>query len=251
MFYPQDTEELRRTVQSHLDAAKVKSAGIPKAVIAPHAGYIYSGPVAGAAFKCLAAGRETIRRVVLFGPCHRVPLKGMALSSADSFLTPLGAVSIDRESCLRVEKLPGMVTMDRAHEQEHSLEVQLPFLQVILKEFVLVPIAVGIADDRQVAEVMEALYGGPETCILASSDLSHFLDHETARQTDQATCKAIENLRPETIGPHDACGEIGVRGLLRVAKNHGLKVQTLDLRDSSDTAGDPGRVVGYGAWAFN
>lgn len=223
---------------------------MPKAIIAPHAGYVYSGAVAASAYARIRPAAGRISKVVLLGPCHRVPLRGLALSSAESFATPLGEVPIDAELARRLLDMPQVQIFDATHAQEHSLEVHLPFLQEILGAFTLLPLVVGDATPEEVADVLDAVWGGPETLIVISSDLSHYENYETARQMDGATSRAIEDLDPARIGPYDACGRIPVGGLLTVARRRGLAVSTVDLRNSGDTAGSHDRVVGYGSWVF-
>lgn len=249
MFYPASTAELQEMVEGFMSDA-VPPGPAPKAIIVPHAGYIYSGAVAANAYSQLVAVRDQISRIVLLGPSHRVPLTGLAMSSADLFLTPLGEVPVDRVAMSLIADLPQVRTLDEAHAMEHSLEVQLPFLQQVLGEFSLVPLVVGDASAAEVAEVLERLWNGPETRFVVSSDLSHYHDYQTAQRMDGATSKAIEGLRAEDIGYEDACGRIPVKGLLQASRRHGLKVRTLDLRNSGDTAGPRDQVVGYGAWAF-
>jgi AmmeMemoRadiSam system protein B len=249
-FYPADARELRETVTECIAEARTHGPA-PKAVIAPHAGYIYSGPIAGSAYARLAADRATIRRIILLGPSHRVPFLGLAAPSVEHFETPLGLIPIDRESIAAVSSLPQVVVFDRAHEGEHSLEVHLPFLQVALDEFTLVPFAVGDASPQEVAEVLNALWGGPETRIVISSDLSHYLDYDTAARRDRATSRAIEALKYEEINTNDACGCYPVCGLLAVARERGMHAETVDLRSSGDTAGPRNHVVGYGAYVFS
>ncbi|MCW8923077.1 MAG: AmmeMemoRadiSam system protein B [Gammaproteobacteria bacterium] len=249
MFYTGNPTQLRAEVQSMLAHARV-TAPVPKAIIVPHAGYIYSGPIAASAFAQLIAGKDKIHRVVLLGPCHRVPLSGLATSSADFFETPLGAIPIDRELSDRLLQFPQVQEFDLTHAQEHSLEVQLPFLQQALDEFTLLPLVVGDASSTDVHEVLEAIWGGNETLIVISSDLSHYHDYHTAQQMDAATCQAIENLDGKQIHYDQACGRNPVMGLLLSARKHNLEVTTLDLRNSGDTAGSKDQVVGYGAWAF-
>ena len=248
-FYPADAAELTAMVDAMLRRARPAGAA-PKAIIAPHAGYIYSGPIAASAYARLRPARETIARVVLLGPAHRVPLRGLAASSARAFATPLGRVALDREAIERVLELPQVTILDEAHEGEHSLEVQLPFLQRVLGAFSLVPLVVGVAPPEEVAEVLEALWGGPETLVVISSDLSHYHDYATARRLDGATSRAIEALAPEDIGEEGACGRMPIRGLLRLSRDLGLRAVTIDLRSSGDTAGDKHQVVGYGAYVF-
>lgn len=252
MFYPDDPRELDAAVRHFLaDAATAEPAGItPKAIIAPHAGYIYSGAVAASAYARLKPAADLIKRVVLLGPCHRVPVRGLAVSGCDGFATPLGVVPVDKAAVADILDLPQVSVFEATHVDEHSLEVQLPFLQELFSDFSLVPLVVGQASAEEVAQVLERLWGGPETIIVVSSDLSHYLDYETARQVDAGTCHAIESLDPAAIGFEQACGRVPVAGLLTVARRRGLRVRTLDLRNSGDTAGDRRRVVGYGAWMF-
>lgn len=249
-FYPGDPRELTRMLDAFLADTQPHTPP-PKAVIVPHAGYIYSGPIAATAYATLAPARGIVTRVILMGPSHRVPLRGLATSSADRFDTPLGAVPLDRAAINQALALPQVRSMDEAHALEHSLEVQLPFLQRVLADFSLVPFVVGDASPDAVAEVLELLWGGPETLIVISSDLSHYQDDRTARRLDAATSAAIESLRPDDIGYDQACGRTPVNGLLTVAKRHGLQARTLDLRNSGDTAGSRDQVVGYGAYVFH
>lgn len=247
MFYPAGARELQNTVEEMLAAAAPTEAH-PKAMIVPHAGYIYSGPVAASAYRLLQQ-RPEISRVVLLGPSHRVPLLGIAASSALQFATPLGNIPLDRETIqLLLDK--GLVsTKNEAHAMEHSLEVHLPFLQVSLHhDFQLVPLVVGESTPEQVAAVLAAVWGGEETLIVISSDLSHFHDYDTATARDKRTSQAIENLHYQDIEYGDACGRNPVNGLLYLAAEKGLHIQTLDLRNSGDTAGSKNEVVGYGAY---
>lgn len=250
MFYPAEPRGLRGMISEYLAAASATGA-VPKALIVPHAGYIYSGPVAASAYVLLKPLRGAIRRVVLLGPAHRVALAGLALPSSDFFATPLGNVPLDKDAAALLRDLPQVQVMDAAHAREHSLEVHLPFLQELLGEFSLIPLVVGDASAEDVGEVLERLWGGPETLVVISSDLSHYNDYQTARRMDAATARAIETLRFEDLGYDDACGRVPVSGLLHVARRRGLAVRTLDLRNSGDTAGPRDQVVGYGAWAIN
>ncbi|NNJ84270.1 MAG: AmmeMemoRadiSam system protein B, partial [Gammaproteobacteria bacterium] len=222
----------------------------PKAIIAPHAGFVYSGATAAFAYEKFAAVRARIRRVVLLGPAHRVGFRGLATTSADFFRIPLGDIPIDKEAIATVRGLPQVVLLDKAHVEEHSLEVHLPFLWEVLDDFMLVPLVVGDTRPEEVAQVLEKLWGGSDTLIVISSDLSHYLPYEQARQKDDATARAIETLDITALHPHDACGHHPIAGLLYLAQKRGMLVDRLDLRNSGDTAGDKGRVVGYGAWAF-
>lgn len=257
MFYPSDARELDAAVRGLLAKAEadIEAApathGRPKAIIAPHAGYVYSGAVAASAYARLEPCATEIRRVVLIGPAHRVRLDGVAVSTANAFTTPLGPVPVDTAAIAEIAGLPQVAGLEPPHADEHCLEVHLPFLQEILGTFAIVPMVVGDASGEQVAEVLERLWGGPETLIVVSSDLSHYLDYDRATRLDAATARAIEALAPAEIGYEQACGRIPVAGLLTLARRRGLEVATLDVRNSGDTAGDRRRVVGYGAWLFS
>ncbi len=249
LFYPGTAQELDGALDDCFDQCD-KSRAAPKALIVPHAGYVYSGPVADCAFARLATARDSVTRVVLLGPAHRMAFPGLAASIASAFATPLGEVPVDAEAIDRIAGLPQVRLSDAPHHGEHSLEVQLPFLQRMLAGFALVPLVVGDATPEEVAEVIDALWGGPETLIVVSSDLSHYHGYDKARRLDAATSHAIEMLRPNDIGPEQACGRLPIQGLLRVIRDRGLGVTTLDLRNSGDVAGARAEVVGYGAWAF-
>jgi len=251
LFYPCDPSELRRTVEGFLEAGRRMasvSGQTPKALIVPHAGYVYSGPIAGSGYARIAAAADSISRVILLGPAHRVPFNGLALPGTTAFETPLGAVPVDVDAVSRIEGLPQVVSLPAAHAGEHSLEVHLPFLQVILGRFSLLPLVIGRATAAQVAEVLEAVWGGDETLIVVSTDLSHYQDYETARSQDAATSAAIEGLDETRIGFDDACGRVPLSGLLAAARARGLTARTVDLRNSGDTAGPRSQVVGYGAY---
>jgi len=248
-FYPAHPGELMHAVRGYLRDAAPAPGPAPKAVIAPHAGYVYSGSVAGSAYATLVSRCEEIEHVVLLGPAHRVALAGLAAPEASAFSTPLGIVRLDREALDRALRLPQVEARDDAHALEHSLEVHLPFLQELLGDFALAPLVVGDATPAEVAEVLELLWGGSETLVVVSTDLSHYHDYATARAMDAQTSRAIEALEPEGIGVEQACGRIAVQGLLRVAKQRGLRARALDVRSSGDTAGPRDAVVGYGAYA--
>ena len=252
-FYPAEPGRLEREVREHLSAGAAAASADgrgPKALVAPHAGYLYSGPVAGSAFRALEAVRGAISRVVLLGPSHFVPLEGLALPTAHAFATPLGEVPVDAGAAERLAILPQVVRADRPHAREHSLEVELPFLQIALARFELVPLAVGNAEPEEVAAVLDLLWGGDETLIVISTDLSHYLDYANARTRDRATADAILRLDEGAIGESDACGRVPLRGLLHAARARGMTAHELDLRSSGDTAGGRDQVVGYGAFAF-
>ena len=250
-FYPADPRALRASVEDALAQAPVAcAADAPKALVVPHAGYVYSGPVAATAYARLVPVRDRVHRVVLLGPSHRVAFDGLAVPGADAFDTPLGRVEIDTGGVARALALPQVQRLDAAHAREHSLEVQIPFLQVVLPQFRLVPIVVGDATPDEISEVIDTLWGGDETVVLVSSDLSHYLSYEEARAIDRETTQAIERLDPAAIGFDQACGRLPVQGLLLSARRRGLHARTLDLRSSGDTAGSRDSVVGYGAYAF-
>jgi AmmeMemoRadiSam system protein B/AmmeMemoRadiSam system protein A len=251
-FYPAEPDALTHDLQKFLHAvpATASPGTIPKAIIAPHAGYIYSGPIAASVYARLRDAKKDITRVVLFGPSHRVAFPGLAVSSADAYETPLGRIPLDRRATAQLQQIPGVTTLDDAHAQEHSLEVQLPFLQTVLDRFTLVPVVVGNAQPELVASALEAVWGGNETLVVISSDLSHYHSYSEARPLDQQTSQAIEQLDIEAIGHDQACGRLPIAGLLIQAKRHGLTVETIDLRNSGDTAGPRDKVVGYGSWAF-
>ncbi|MES9905465.1 MAG: AmmeMemoRadiSam system protein B [Sedimenticola sp.] len=251
LFYPSDTDELKADVRRFLAEAKPGADRPPKALIAPHAGYIYSGPVAGSAYAGLQHSSSTISRVILLAPAHRLGFSGLARSSARQFRTPLGDIPVDREAIESISGLPQVQLLDAAFAEEHSIEVQLPFLQECLEQFTLVPLLVSDATPSQVEEVLELLWGGSETLIVISSDLSHYLDYESARRMDEEATRAIETLHPEALGNNSACGRIPIKGLLLVAKQYHLHAKTVDLRNSGDTAGPRDKVVGYGAYVFN
>ncbi len=251
-FYPRNPVELRSQIKSLLASAPIsETSAIPKAIIAPHAGYIYSGPVAASAYASLASVRDTIKIVVLLGPAHFVPFQGVALPSASAFETPLGPVDVDLEASAKLRSLPFVSVSDEAHRPEHCLEVQLPFLQVMLGDFRILPLVVGDAADEQVAQLLDLVWGGSETLIVISSDLSHYLDPSSTARQDGSTAEAIEASAPERIENHHACCRVGIAGLLIAARRHNLHARTLDLRHSGDTAGPRDRVVGYGAFVFS
>lgn len=247
-FYSGSTTTLGGQVSAMLAAAGGFS-GTPKALIVPHAGFVYSGPIAASAYAALKKSAATIRRVLIFGPAHRVWVAGLAVPAASAFATPFGSVPVDQEAIAAVMQLHQVTIDEMAHAQEHSIEVQLPFLQTVLTDFAIAPFVVGGATPAEVAEVMDVLWGGPETLIVVSSDLSHYLPYDDARQIDRATADSILQTRP--LSRHEqACGATPINGLLLVARHRNLAPALLDLRNSGDTAGDRNRVVGYGAFAF-
>ena len=260
LFYPGSAAALRKAVDACLAQARPgaidatpsgspNSPKLPKAVIVPHAGYVYSGPVAAHAYSRVAAARATVRRVVMLGPVHRVPIDGLALPAARAFATPLGTVRVDAEGSARALELPQVRLSEAAHALEHSLEVQLPFLQTVLEDFTIVPLAVGDATPEDVAEVIDRLWGGAETLVVVSSDLSHYHPYAEARTLDGATARAILAL-DASLDHEQACGATPINGFALCARRRGLAPEILDLRSSGDTAGDKSRVVGYASFAF-
>lgn len=251
MFYPADAHVLKNDIHEYLAQAKNTNEQGLKAIVVPHAGYMYSGPIAASAYKQLIPLKNKINRVVLLGPSHRVAFTGLAVPESDTFNTPLGNIPIDQEGIQQIADLSQVIVSDQAHRDEHSLEVQLPFLQEILTEFTLIPIVVGDAEENEVAEVIKRLWGDEHTLIVISTDLSHYHEYYDAKKRDRDTSDAIENLKTNLIGFDDACGRNGLKGLLVVAQEKGLSVDVLDLRNSGDTSGDKSRVVGYGAYAVH
>lgn len=251
LFYPALASVLAEMVDNDLAQASPSSEmHIPKALIVPHAGYIYSGPIAASAYQYLFPLSHIIKRVIIIGPSHRLGFQGVALSSADYFETPLSAIPIDKAAQAKLADITGVQILDLAHAAEHSLEVQLPFLQHVLNDFSIVPIVAGEASPELVAKVIDTLWGGSETLFIISSDLSHYHDYQTAQQLDKTTSQNIIDLNFRAVHPDDACGCVGIQGLLKFAHKHPLKPYLIDLRNSGDTAGTKKSVVGYGAYLF-
>ena len=249
-FYPSNVRTLTDDIAAMLKAAQTHATQtLPKAIIVPHAGYVYSGTIAAAAYASLARGRDTIKRVIMMGPTHRVAVHGLALPGLDGFATPLGIIPLCEHAIELAKQLHQVVTSLAAHAMEHSLEVQLPFLQMVLTDFKLVPFAVGNATPTEVAEVLDLLWGGDETLIVISSDLSHLLSYNVARNTDQNTVQNILELNGP-LNHEQACGGTPINGLLLAAKHHNLHPVLLNACNSGDTAGDKNRVVGYASFAF-
>ena len=252
MFYPADPQQLAQYVRAALARAARDVPQLPEveAVVAPHAGYRYSGEIAAHAFAALAE-RGDVKRILLLGPAHTVPLRGIAAPAWDGFATPLGVVPVDTRARETIAHLPQVVIDNVPHAREHALEVELPFIQVLFPKVPVLPLVVGEATPQEVAEVIETVRAlDPDTAIIISSDLSHYEPYEQARLHDARTAQKIEALDEARIGPHDACGARPLSGLLHEARLHHWRPVLLDLRNSGDTAGDKSRVVGYGAWAF-
>ncbi len=249
-FYPTEATVLSAEIEQFLNNASNLELHDIKAIITPHAGYIYSGAIAASAYSQLHNRTTAITNIIILGPAHRVAFSGIATSSAQYFDTPLGSIELNRSLIEKIESLSYVQCHDEAHRDEHSIEVQLPFLQNILNKFTIVPLLVGNCDSNDVATILNLLWGESETLIIISSDLSHFNSYDIATKNDDITSQAILNLQPEKIDYSDACGRTPVKGLLKVAQTKLLKVAILDVRNSGDTAGDKTRVVGYGAYSF-
>lgn len=249
-FYPADPSVLRQDILTMLTAASDKATlPIPKAIIAPHAGYIYSGLIAASAYACLTKAKKQIHRIVLLAPSHQYPVSGVAITDAKSYMTPLGQITIDQKS-ISALNLPYVQAVEEAFASEHAIEVHLPFLQLTLETFSLIPLLVGLATTAQVGKVLEKLWDGPETLIIISSDLSHYYPYDLAQFLDKKTAEAIIKLDPKDITPEQACGAVGIKGLLAIAAKKKLHASQIDLRNSADTAGPKDQVVGYGAFHF-
>ncbi|HTB43645.1 MAG TPA: AmmeMemoRadiSam system protein B [Acetobacteraceae bacterium] len=253
-FYPAESAVLREQIAGFLaeaDNAPPTGSALPKAIIGPHAGYVYSGPVAARAYARLATARGKISRVVLIGPSHYVSFQGLAVDTAEAWTMPQGTVRLDTEAIAALRRLPQVGELEAAYAREHALEVHVPFLQQVLGDFRLVPIVTGTCAPEAVAAVFDALWGGPETLIVVSTDLSHYLDYAACQRLDASTAAAIERFDIDAINPTGACGAVPTRGLLLAARRRGMTIERLDLRNSGDTAGPRDRVVGYGAWALH
>lgn len=246
-FYPADPRSLEALLEDQL-AHAIPGAPDPEAIVMPHAGLVYSGPIAASASAPLGGRRGSVRRVVIAGPSHHVPMRGIALTACSAFETPLGRVPIDTDTVGALSALPGVRVDESAHAHEHSIEVELPFLQHLLGSFLLVPLLVGDSSPAAVAEILEELCAAPDTLLVISTDLSHFLPYDEARAADTRTARSVEERREEAIGWQDACGRDSLRAALVLARRLGWTVRTVDLRNSGDTAGDRRSVVGYGAW---
>lgn len=250
LFYPANASKLSKQIEADMAACDAAEQLTPKALIVPHAGYMYSGSVAARAYQHIKHLKHTIKRVVLIGPSHRVPFDGLAISTADWFETPMGLIAVDRQAESDIISIDGVHALEQAHAREHSLEVQLPFLQFLLDNFKIVPIVAGHASPQLIAKVLDKLWRDTETLIVISSDLSHYLDYDSARETDAETSQAILKMDNHIIDGYHACGCVGINGLLLYARQHDLHGHILDLRNSGDTAGKRDSVVGYGAYLF-
>ena len=253
LFYPSDETRLQFQLRQYFDDAAQQGLGDgyrPRALIAPHAGLIYSGPIAANAYHSVLSRAKDIHRVVVLGPSHQIAFDGAACPSHSLFATPIGEIPVDTQEIARLQA-QGLITInDAAHAREHSIEVQLPFLQFILPKFTLLPIVVGHCDPLPIAAIIENYWRADDTLVVVSSDLSHYLDYYDAKKIDRDTSSSIEACRWQDIGPHQACGCYPLRGLLQLAREENCKATCIDLRNSGDTAGEKSRVVGYGAYVF-
>jgi len=253
LFYPRDPQQLETDILGYLQSALTApdETRTPKAIVVPHAGYVYSGEIAAAAYAAISDRRAAITRVVILAPSHRIPFQGVAYSEADYFRTPLGDIPVDTDSTENLIRLDSTIKLEVAFDGEHSLEVQLPFLQVVLDKFSIVPLVVGSIPPQVLSTTIETLWGGDETLLVVSSDLSHFHDYQTARQQDARTSKAIIELAYEKLSHDDACGYTPLAGVLNLARRKKMTATAVDTRNSGDTAGDKARVVGYGAYLLS
>lgn len=249
-FYPSEPEILRKDIQKYIEKAPSISMPVPKAIIVPHAGYEYSAEVAASAYKLLKSARKSINKVVILAPSHKVGFDGMALTDASAYETPLGNVEIDKEMNEKLLALPSVGYLEEAHKDEHSLEVQLPFLQEVLDDFKLIPVITGNTSPTEVVALLEIVWGEKDTLIVISTDLSHYLPYNEACILDNKTKTAIENLDVNSIQQEQACGHVPLKGMLTIAKSKKMQVETLEVKNSGNTSGSKNRVVGYGAWAF-
>jgi hypothetical protein len=251
MFYPGEPDTLSDQIFGFIHEKPIETTAVPKAIIVPNAGTVYSGSIAASAYRTLLQYRHVIHKVILLGPAHRVYLHGLALPTVDQFQTPLGEINLDTKTIQNlVDDYPQISYSDQAHAEEHSLEVQLPFLQEVLASFRLIPFVVGEASQKEVGDVIKHLWGGEECLIVISTDLSHFHSYDEAVKQDTVTANHIETFQGEQLGDRSACGRIPIRGLLHIAQQKGLSIKRFDLRNSGDTSGRKDQVVGYGAWGF-
>ncbi len=251
MFYPADPFDLQEQVNQYLYEDTYPNTEVPKAIIVPHAGYIYSGSIAATVYRSLLQYRHVIRKVILLGPAHRIPINSMAVPGVEQFQTPMGDIKLDLKTIHKlVDEFPQVTFSDQSHSDEHSLETQLPFLQSVLAGFRLIPFVVGDVPEIEIANVIDHLWGGDECLIVISSDLSHFHSYEKAVGLDTQTAELIEAFKGEKLPVDSACGRLPIGGLLRVARQRKMRIKRFDLRNSGDTAGDRQRVVGYGAWGL-
>lgn len=249
IFYPGERFVLQKTVQELLDQAP-QFRPTPKAIVVPHAGFIYSGSIAASAYASLINEKDSIKKIVILGPAHTLFFKGIAYDSAEQFASPLGTIDQDQELLAKITDLPFVYRLPEAHKKEHSLEVQFPFCQVLFSKFTVLPLIVGETHPEQVAQLIERIWGNDDTLLIISSDLSHYLPYEIAQRLDHKTCFAIDTLNEESLAHEGACGYYPLRGFLHFARQKQLLGRLLDLRNSGDTAGEKDKVVGYASYHF-
>ncbi|MGD9638118.1 MAG: AmmeMemoRadiSam system protein B [Alphaproteobacteria bacterium] len=249
-FYPYGPTELDALLEALLYQKELPDIPPPKAVIVPHAGYVFSGQTAAVAYRRLSSSDSITKRVVIFGPCHRVPFNGLALSSADKWETPIGEINVDTKTCQELNELEFVNYNDDAHNEEHSIEAQIPFIKKVFNNVEIVPILTCMTSLKEAVAVMEKVWGDEETLIIISADLSHFLDYDACKQKDAETVKAIENLDYSDLDNDNTCGFIPICALIDIARRKKMKVETFDVRNSGDTAGKKDSVVGYASIGF-
>ena len=257
-FYSADPQQLSSDILGFIEHANCHSINAynnppdvpPKAIVSPHAGYIYSGPVAACAYKLLQPYAKKITQIIVLGPAHRLAFKGIATPAADFFTTPLGQIRVNNKNCKKAQQLNFINENNLAHKDEHSIEVQLPFLQTVLSDFEITPLLVGDCNHNDVTTLLQLFINEPDTLIIISTDLSHFHDYATAIKQDTLTSEAILSLQPDNIHYADACGRTPLSGLLTLAKQEHLHIDLLNLKNSGDTAGDKNRVVGYASYVI-
>ena len=249
MFYPGEEASLRQMVDGFIQKALSFDLR-PRAIIAPHAGYIYSGSIAGTAYKTIAAVRDQIENVIIMSPAHRFYLRGIALHMADAFATPLGNIPVNIGIVKKIKQFSSVQWEERSFIQEHGLETHLPFIQRAFKPGIkIVPMIVGECQESEVAEILESVWEDPRNFVIISSDLSHFHSYADAKKLDRNTVDLIQNLDSQSLDTEFACGHYPICGLLNLARNRKLKIKALDIRSSGDTAGSKESVVGYGSFA--
>jgi len=253
-FYPKNPAQLKKTLTNLFNANEDLNIDFQtpvKAIIAPHAGYIYSGPIAAKAYSLVSTCIKGKNKITIIGPSHFVPFNGIALSTAEFFETPLGKIKVDHHAYELINRIPEVIYLDEAHAREHSIEVHLPFIQYLKKDVRIIPLAVGQTSYQKVAKVLEKFCEEKDNLIIISSDLSHYHAYGYAQKYDLQTALKIENYKCSQLGPNEACGYLAIAGLLKMAKDRKYKIKRIDLCNSGDTSGSKDTVVGYGSWFFH
>ena len=248
IFYPADVYQLKNDINGYLQHITDNNSGKPKILITPHAGYKYSAQVAASAFAKLRPFKDKIKKVFLLGPSHRVYVNGVALPKEKSFKTPLGIIKVDSDIVEQISKTKPFKFKSTAHKNEHSLEVSLPFLQVVLGNFEIIPMLYGEANPHEIAQTIQPYLERDDSILIVSADLSHYLDYSTAKKVDEQTANNIKE--GKTVDHHQSCGATAINTALIMAQNFGLVPQMLNMANSGDVIGDKDSVVGYGAWSF-